>query len=160
MSTPPDTAPRALEIRETTIADLGTLAGLERESFPDPWPETELATLWGSGAFIAFVAGPRGASPGAYAIFQLLPGEVELLRIGVRPAARGRGLGSALLLTALDRLADRERPLCHLEVRTGNLAARRLYEGLGFEVVGHRRRYYADGEDAVRYRRETPERAG
>ncbi len=36
-----------------------------------------------------------------------------------------------------------------LEVRASNAAALRLYESLGFQRVGLRRRYYADGEDAV-----------
>lgn len=36
-----------------------------------------------------------------------------------------------------------------LEVRASNAAALHLYDSLGFERVGLRRRYYADGEDAV-----------
>ena len=37
-----------------------------------------------------------------------------------------------------------------LEVRPGNVEARRLYEGLGFQEVGRRRGYYVDtGEDAL-----------
>ncbi|MYD29817.1 MAG: ribosomal-protein-alanine N-acetyltransferase, partial [Dehalococcoidia bacterium] len=36
-----------------------------------------------------------------------------------------------------------------LEVRVSNGAARALYGGCGFEEVGERLRYYADGEDAV-----------
>ena len=36
-----------------------------------------------------------------------------------------------------------------LEVRASNLAAQALYARLGFERVGLRKRYYADGEDAV-----------
>ena len=34
-------------------------------------------------------------------------------------------------------------------MRASNGAARALYAGCGFEEVGERRRYYADGEDAV-----------
>jgi ribosomal-protein-alanine N-acetyltransferase len=37
-----------------------------------------------------------------------------------------------------------------LEVRVGNAAAIRLYERLGFRVMGRRPKYYADnGEDAL-----------
>ena len=37
-----------------------------------------------------------------------------------------------------------------LEVRPGNVEARRLYQGLGFQEVGRRRGYYVDtGEDAL-----------
>ena len=36
-----------------------------------------------------------------------------------------------------------------LEVRAGNLPAKRLYEKLGYEVAGVRKRYYRDGEDGL-----------
>ena len=40
-----------------------------------------------------------------------------------------------------------------LEVATSNVAARGLYGRAGFEAVGLRRRYYADGTDALVLRR-------
>jgi ribosomal-protein-alanine N-acetyltransferase len=41
-----------------------------------------------------------------------------------------------------------------LEVRESNAAARAFYEKLGFEQMGRRKGYYADGlEDAIIYRR-------
>ena len=36
-----------------------------------------------------------------------------------------------------------------LEVRASNFGAQQLYEQLGFKKVGLRRRYYANGEDAI-----------
>ncbi|HET8995878.1 MAG TPA: ribosomal-protein-alanine acetyltransferase, partial [Acetobacteraceae bacterium] len=36
-----------------------------------------------------------------------------------------------------------------LEVAVDNAAARRLYESTGFTQVGRRKRYYADGSDAL-----------
>jgi ribosomal protein S18 acetylase RimI-like enzyme len=36
-----------------------------------------------------------------------------------------------------------------LEVRPSNRRAIRLYRHLGYDVVGRRPRYYADGEDAL-----------
>jgi ribosomal protein S18 acetylase RimI-like enzyme len=36
-----------------------------------------------------------------------------------------------------------------LEVRAGNLAARRLYRQLGFRDLGVRRGYYGPGQDAI-----------
>jgi len=138
-------------IRAASAADLPLLAELDAACFPaDPWAESDLGTYWRSGALAAFLLEESGVAAG-YALFQLLPGEVELLRIGVRPECRRRGAGARLLAGALDRLAADGRPRCHLEVRHGNLAARRLYESHGFSVSGRRRAYYGDGEDAVRY---------
>jgi ribosomal-protein-alanine N-acetyltransferase len=41
-----------------------------------------------------------------------------------------------------------------LEVAEGNAAARALYGAAGFAEAGRRRRYYADGGDALVLRRE------
>lgn len=137
---------------------IAELARLERECLVDPWTAADLALYLGSGAIVGWLLA-AGATPQravGYAIFQLLPGEAELLRFGVETAERRRGLGRRLLAACLDELAAGGRPLCHLEVRAGNRAARALYERLGFRLVGLRRSYYADGEDAVRYRRDSP----
>ncbi len=56
--------------------------------------------------------------------------------ICVRPDRRGRGLGAALIGWAERRIA-RESPNVFLCVSSFNDAARRLYERLGYEVVGH-----------------------
>lgn len=52
-----------------------------------------------------------------------------LFAMGVEPALQGRGIGSALLRTTLDR-CDQERTPAYLEASTE--ASRRLYERLGF----------------------------
>lgn len=150
------------EIVPAGPAEAVDLARLERACLPDPWSEEELALGFGSGALAAWrlvVSGSTAEAVG-YALFQLLPAECELLRLGVVPAARRRGLGAALLDATLDRMSADGRPVCHLEVRAGNVAARALYERLGFVVVGRRRAYYPDGEDAVRYRRAATVRGG
>ncbi|GAB2569674.1 hypothetical protein Aab01nite_07180 [Paractinoplanes abujensis] len=62
------------------------------------------------------------------------PGIPELTA-GVRPEARGRGIGSALLDALIARARQRSLPGLSLSVEDGN-AARRIYERAGFEVVG------------------------
>jgi ribosomal protein S18 acetylase RimI-like enzyme len=59
-----------------------------------------------------------------------------LSSIGTRPQFRRRGLGAlATSLAIRDALAAGSR-FVHLAVEVDNEAARRLYEGLGFAVVG------------------------
>jgi len=156
MTAPPG-ASRLDGVRLAEEADFRSLAALEAVCLSEPWSAADLATYFGSGAIVGFVAAeaPLGGPFAVYAFFQLLPGECELLRLGVAPEMRGGGLGRALLDAALAELGRGGRPVCHLEVRAGNEAARRLYESSGFRAVGRRRAYYADGEDAVTYRRET-----
>jgi N6-L-threonylcarbamoyladenine synthase len=75
---------------------------------------------------------------------RLVASELYVLAVGVDPAWRRRGVATALVRECLARAA-----VVHLEVRASNAAARRLYAGLGFDEVGLRARYYADGDDAV-----------
>jgi ribosomal protein S18 acetylase RimI-like enzyme len=64
----------------------------------------------------------------------------------------GRGLMHALITQARRRgVAE-----LFLEVRADNPIARTLYESLGFEQIGLRRRYYRGGIDAVLMRLEVP----
>jgi ribosomal-protein-alanine N-acetyltransferase len=76
--------------------------------------------------------------------------ELHINNIGVRPEARRRGVGRALLGACLEIAARKGARLAVLEVRASNAAARALYERLGFRVVGERRKYYREPvEDAL-----------
>lgn len=56
----------------------------------------------------------------------------------VRASARGKGAGRALLTALIDR-ARGEVEQIYLSVSVGQVAAKRLYESLGFEVFGRER---------------------
>jgi ribosomal-protein-alanine N-acetyltransferase len=58
--------------------------------------------------------------------------EVELARLIVAPALRGRGVGRRLV-AMLTELALRRHPFVALRVHPGNEAARRCYAAAGFE---------------------------
>lgn len=96
--------------------------------------------------------------PGTYAhvvpdagfvLWRLMMDEAEILTLAVLAQARRRGVARALMLAALEGAAAGGAAAMFLEVGRGNTAARALYAGLGFESVGERRNYYADGEDAL-----------
>jgi mycothiol synthase len=63
-------------------------------------------------------------------------------QVGVVPAARGRGLGGALVLAALGRMQAAGETEAWLNVNVDN-PARRLYERLGFRGRGRRARFAA-----------------
>jgi len=156
-------------VRRALAPDVERLAALEVASFSEPWDAGSLRDWLAADRGAAWVIEARpaaeperfaraaGAEPpglAGYALFQLLPEETELLRVAVAPARRGRGLARRLLESALAELAAAGRPLCHLEVRASNRAAVSLYGRLGFERSGRRPNYYADGEDALLFRRD------
>ncbi len=86
-----------------------------------------------------------------YAVVRSFPDGVELFNILVPKHARRRGVGTALMQAIHERV---EGQAVWLEVRAGNESAQRFYEGLGYEQIGVRSRYYRDGEDAVLMSRE------
>ncbi|MBK7404440.1 MAG: GNAT family N-acetyltransferase [Phycisphaerales bacterium] len=73
---------------------------------------------------------------------------VELVYIGLSPAVRGLGLGRRLLRQAIAATAALEREVrCAVDSR--NTPARRVYESLGFRVVGRRAAFVALVEELV-----------
>lgn len=95
-----------------------------------------------------------------FAMVRAVAGEAELLLLAVAPAARRRGVGTALLRSVIaDAVAGGVADL-HLEVRADNEAVR-LYNEHGFRKVGERRHYYRGkaGQlfDAHTYRLPLPE---
>jgi mycothiol synthase len=65
----------------------------------------------------------------------------EIFVIGVHPDFHGRGLGRGLTLAGLDHLAGEGLAVGMLYVEADNVAARSLYEDLGFTVHHRDRRY-------------------
>jgi ribosomal-protein-alanine N-acetyltransferase len=145
--TAPDRAPC---VRPARQADLDVIAGLEEVAFHDPWPREMLAyELCHPHSVLLVAACDPEAPPAAYAAFRHAAGEAELLRVGVGPGFRRRGLARALLVEGLERLRDAGVQVCFLEVRVDNPSAIYLYESLGFSCTGLRRGYYRDGADAL-----------
>lgn len=104
---------------------------------PRPWSAAELADLIASPSTLL-----AEASDG-FALARVAADEAELLTIAVRPEARGRGLGSALLRDVLTAAAARGAGRMLLEVAADNAAALALYRREGFAECGRRRGYYA-----------------
>lgn len=129
-----------------TLEDCAALSALREDAALSIDPEVELA----GPLTRAWVVGADDAGPAlGYALGWWVVDELQVLGIGVLPAARGRGLGRHLLefLLSHTRAAGGRRVI--LEVASHNTAARRLYESAGFRLFNLRRRYYPDGDDAL-----------
>jgi ribosomal-protein-alanine N-acetyltransferase len=136
-------------IRPATNADAAALAALHAQAFPP-------AEAWGADA-LALMLGMPGAfgfwqSEGGLVLARSVVDEAEILTLGVVPAARRAGLGGTLLQAAMAQAAALGSRMMFLEVAAANAAARGLYAAHGFTEVGLRRRYYANGDDALMLR--------
>ena len=92
----------------------------------------------------------KDKQPVAAIWYQCAAERAEMVDLRVMASERRRGLGRQLLWASLTALGDVGS--VELEVRSSNVAARALYESLGFSETGSRSNYYAtpDGrEDAI-----------
>jgi ribosomal protein S18 acetylase RimI-like enzyme len=81
-------------------------------------------------------------------------GVADIVSMWVRPAARGHGVGEALVMAAADWAKARDHETLYLWVTESNDAARKLYERCGFTVTGERQPLPSDPSlDEVRMRR-------
>lgn len=73
--------------------------------------------------------------------------QAQITTVAIDETLRGNGYGK-LLLEYVMNYARITSEMMSLEVREENLAARRLYESLGFTYGGVRRDYYGPNQDA------------
>ncbi len=90
----------------------------------------------------------EGALWGALGCWSVID-EIHIVTISVYPTRQGAGLGEVLALRAAELAEEMSAATITLECRESNAPARALYQKLGFERAGRRRRYYSDGEDAL-----------
>ncbi|MBU2655038.1 ribosomal protein S18-alanine N-acetyltransferase [Acidomonas methanolica] len=130
---------------------LPVLAALHAAAFAggEIWDEAALAALLGMDGVETLLAVTEERRALGFLMARAVYDEAELLTLGVEPEARRRGVARALVAGLAARLAARGVRRLFLEVASRNDAARRLYEAAGFQPCGMRRRYYADGDDAL-----------
>ena len=128
-------------VRPAARADAAALADVHADAFEAPWTGAEILRFANDPGGFALVADADGRLAG-FILCRLIAGEAEVLTLAVRPDARRRGVGAALLGEALG-LAGLSGDSMFLEVAADNAGAIALYERAGFERVGRRAGYYA-----------------
>jgi len=88
------------------------------------------------GSFLAFL--PELTPAGLAGGFREESGLVELVAMFVRPQARGRGVGEALIAAVVGWARARDATSVHLWVTETNQPARGLYQRCGFTVTAER----------------------
>ncbi len=123
---------------------------MERELFGEE--------AWSSEMFWSELAGPdsyylvalAAGEPLGYGGLAATGPDAYIQTVGVHGSAQRAGIGRRLMHALLDKAMACKAEICWLEVRADNMAARELYETLGFTQRGVRRGYYQpSGVDAV-----------
>ncbi|MEO7198627.1 MAG: N-acetyltransferase [Dokdonella sp.] len=145
--------PTDIQLRRGQPADRSALLALENATFDSDRISTR---QWrhhlqsASGVVLLVEDGPQLLGS-VLLLFRQGLDSARIYSLATAASARGRGIGSALLDAAEIEAAARGCRRLRLEVRRDNVPAQRLYIGHGYQPVGERANYYADGTDAVRY---------
>lgn len=123
--------------------DFEHLARIHARAFthgPRPWSASEIAALAAPplGLLLIDPSNP----PMGFALLRVVVDEAELLTLAVNPEQQRRGVARGLLSRGLAEAAARGARRIYLEVASENLAARTLYEALGFVEISQRSAYY------------------
>jgi len=137
-----------LVIRGATKEDLADVAQIEKDSIlTNPISAEQLEKSYSSDMNKIFVATIENEIVG-FVLIQKTD-EVNIDSIAVKLDFRNRGVATKLIETAKNFAKDNDIDVVSLEVGYKNISAFLLYEKLGFEIRRIRKKYYANGDDAV-----------
>lgn len=136
-------------IRSMELSDIDEVLEIEGEAFLAPWSRRSFVETIRSRISESLVLDQSGTIA-AYIIFYAVDVEAHIMNLAVRADFRRRGYAKLIIHHVISLFRERDVSECYLEVRESNLKAQRLYKYFGFEVIGRRKRYYAEtGEDAL-----------
>jgi len=149
-------APRTAVIIPYRTSHVEDVWLIDRLCFVDPWLKRSfLAECEPLGALnrVAAYADDFSRILG-FCFGRIIEDEYTMHRLAVHPDWQRRGIALYILNACMHHAALHGARHCYIEVRSGNTAAQRLYEGCGFEHIGIRKNYYRVGfEDAILMRR-------
>lgn len=137
-------------LRPMQLDDLDQIMEIEPQIYSHPWSRGNFSDSLHAG-YSCWVYELEGQFIG-YAVMMMVLDEAHVLNISIARDYQGRGLGRALLQNLIDVARRRGAQIMFLEVRPSNLAARGLYDSMGFNEFSVRKGYYPakDGrEDAI-----------
>ncbi len=137
------------QLRRMQPQDVEAVLEIERRNFRDPWTRRAfLAEIETTPVSQPLVVEYNGRIVG-YAVAWFVVDELQIADIAIHEDFRRRGLARQIMAYLFEVAQQRGCKVAHLEVRQTNLAAKQLYEGLGFQTTTVRRAYYGPAEDAL-----------
>lgn len=141
-----------ITLRRMTLTDVEAVHAIEAATFPRPWTRQDFIKEMTQNACARYLVAEKDGEIIGYAGAWIVLDEAHVTNVAVRRDQRGRGVGRLLTAGLMQYAANLGVAYATLEVRRGNEIAKRLYQTLGFEYAGARKRYYEDnGEDALIY---------
>lgn len=140
-----------VEILEMTISDLELVKDTLLIDFDDFWNYNTFKNELLNSNSKYIVAKANNKIVGFAGIWKSVD-DVHITNIVTRKSFRRQNIGS-ILLSNLIKIAKSEKDITSitLEVNSNNIPAQKLYEKFGFKVVGLRKKYYNNIDDAIIY---------
>ncbi len=130
-----------MQIRPMTMEDCERVAAIEAVSFSVPWSLRAFTETVEKHNFRYYVAEEKGEILG-YCGFLYVLDEAEIPNVCVKSSARRLGIGRQMMSVLMEEAKKLGISVLYLEVRESNMAARKLYESLGFVENGIRKNFY------------------
>jgi len=138
-----------LRIRSMGLDDIATLVAMERQIFPDPWPQEAFLEGLRDNDHLFLVAEEETGIVG-YAAYYMEMGEARLTNIAVAKPYRRKSVAKKILNFILEVINKAGCKYIFLDVRPSNAAAITFYRKFGFYDLYRRPDYYRNPvEDAL-----------
>ena len=152
-----DNAAVRIKLRPLSVADIDRVCELERKNLPVPWTRAQVEGEFKKSVGI-LIGLEKNSKLIGYVLSNLVSDELHVLSLCVDRSERRNGYAVMLINHLCEIAVDRGGLTVWLEVRKSNVAARALYQKLGFSQHSIRFNYYSDNnEDAVVLNRELTE---
>jgi ribosomal-protein-alanine N-acetyltransferase len=147
-----------LKLVEISVVHAAVLAEIHNACFEFPWCPADFQELLISPTVFGFISqikpGMRLPSLGdpnfnGFILCSAVPGECEILTIGVLPLWRRHHIALKLIQYAILAAKKKGARKLFLEVSENNKAAHMLYADQNFQEVGRRLKYYREGKHRV-----------
>jgi ribosomal-protein-alanine N-acetyltransferase len=114
---------------------------------PTDWSAAVLSNCFSADYFIWVILDNNQAM--GFIVVRVNHDDWEIMQIVIDRKCQRKGLANQLLGHVVIEAQKKQIRKLQLEVRLSNHAAICLYKKVGFDQVGLRKKYYANGEDAV-----------
>ncbi|MFJ7954638.1 ribosomal protein S18-alanine N-acetyltransferase [Lysinibacillus sp. NPDC096418] len=137
--------------RKMTSDDVESVYAIELATFPTPWTLDSFYYEVHENQYAYYlIAVDEDESIIGFCGMWMVIDAAQITNVAVIDAARGRGIGEALMREAMRIAREHSMDVMSLEVRVTNNVAQNLYRKLAFQDGGIRKGYYTDnGEDAL-----------
>ena len=135
-------------IRDATKQDAKFMASAIDFGFIDGWNLSVLNSSFDSGRFfgkICFI----DDLPVGFITYSLSVDDADIESVFVLPDKRRLGIAELLCVSAEESIKNSGKEKIFLEVKNTNPSAYSLYKKRGFKDLSVRKKYYADGSDAI-----------